>query len=121
MSAEIDTMLDPIRGHKFVVFHDAYQYFEKAFNFSASGAIALGDASKPSPARIAEIQERVRNERIGCVLAEPQFNKGIVAAVMEGSRAETGVIDPLGVELENGPKLYIKLIRNMAKTLSDCL
>ncbi|MDG2404444.1 MAG: zinc ABC transporter substrate-binding protein [Paracoccaceae bacterium] len=121
LKAEINTMLNPVKGHNFIVFHDAYQYFEKTFDFPASGAISLGDASDPSPARIAEIQDRVRDEGINCVLAEPQFNKGLVVTILEGSDAKTGVIDPLGVALEAGPELYPQLIRNMAKTLIGCL
>ncbi|MYA89117.1 MAG: zinc transporter, partial [Boseongicola sp. SB0662_bin_57] len=121
LSAEVSETLDAVRGGKFIVFHDAYQYFETAFDFPASGAISLGDASDPSPARIAEIQARVREEGIDCVLAEPQFNPGLVATVLDGTDASTGVIDPLGADLEPGPALYPQLIRNMATTLAGCL
>ena len=120
LTIEVNILLEPVRGKKFIVFHDAYQYFEKAFDLSASGAISLGDASKPSPARIAEIQGRILEESIDCVLSEPQFNKGLVATVMAGSKAKTSVIDPLGVGLKPGPDLYSELIRNMTKTLVDC-
>jgi zinc transport system substrate-binding protein len=120
LTIEVNSLLEPVRGKKFIVFHDAYQYFEKAFDLSASGAISLGDASKPSPARIAEIQGRIQEESIDCVLSEPQFNKGLVATVMAGSKAKTNVIDPLGVGLKPGPDLYSELIRNMTKTLVDC-
>lgn len=98
-----------------------YQYFETDFDFPASGAISLGDAQQPSPARIREIQERVRDEGIECVLAEPQYNPGLVATVLDGTEANTGVIDPLGVDLEPGPTLYPEVIRNIALTLADCL
>ena len=120
LTIEVNILLEPVRGKKFIVFHDAYQYFEKAFDLSASGAISLGDASKPSPARIAEIQGRIEEESIDCVLSEPQFNKGLVATVMAGSNANTNVIDPLGVGLKPGPNLYNELIRDMTKTLVDC-
>ncbi len=118
---EINDVLKPVRGRSFIVFHDAYQYFETSFDFPASGAISLGDASDPSPARVAEIQSRVKNEGVTCVLAEPQFNPGIVDTVLAGTDAKTGEIDPLGFKLEPGPNLYPQLIRNMANTLSDCL
>jgi zinc transport system substrate-binding protein len=120
MIAEINLTLDPIRGGKFIVFHDAYQYFENDFDFRASGAISIGDASDPSPARIAKIQERIRDEEINCVLAEPQFKANLVQTVMEGSQANTNVIDPLGVGLKPGVSLYNKLIKNMAQSLADC-
>ena len=121
LSAEVSATLDPVRGGNFIVFHDAYQYFENDFDFAAAGAISVGDASDPSPARIAEIQARIQNEGIDCVLSEPQFNAGLVATVLEGTEARTGVIDPLGANLETGPTLYPQLIRNMANTLADCL
>ena len=121
MIAEVSATLKPVQGSKFVVFHDAYQYFENDFDFYASGAISLSDASDPSPARIEKIQKRIRDEGIQCVLAEPQFKKGLVATVMEGSEATASVIDPLGAELKTGPKLYTQLIKNMAKALRDCL
>ena len=120
MIAEINLALDPIRGGKFIVFHDAYQYFENDFDFPASGAISIGDASDPSPARIAKIQKRIRDEEINCVLAEPQFKANLVQTVMEGSQANTNVIDPLGAGLKPGILLYNKLIRNMAQSLADC-
>lgn len=121
LSAEIAATLDPVRGGSFIVFHDAYQYFEMDFDFPASGAISLSDASDPSPARIAEIQGRIQEEGIDCVLAEPQFNPGIVEVVLDGTDANTGVIDPLGAELEPGSDLYPQLLRNMATTLAECL
>lgn len=121
LKAEISAKLGPLRGKRFVVFHDAYQYFENAFNFPAFGAISLSDAADPSPARIAEIQARVREEGIDCVLAEPQYNPGLVATVLDGTEAATGVLDPLGSTLEPGPDLYPMTLQNLAGVLADCL
>lgn len=121
LSAEVNAVLDPLRGGKFIAFHDAYQYFEKDFNFPAAGAISVSDASDPSPARIAEIRDRIASEGIDCVLAEPQFNPGLVATVLEGTEAKTAVIDPLGSDLETGAALYPQVIRNLAASLAECL
>lgn len=121
LAAEIRDTLAPVRGGSFIVFHDAYQYFEVDFDMPAAGAISLSDATDPSPARIAEVQGRIQAEGIDCVLAEPQFNPGLVEVVLEGTEASTGVIDPLGSELEPGADLYPQLMRNMAATLADCL
>lgn len=121
LSGEIEAVLDPGRGKNFVVFHDAYQYFETAFDFSASGAISLSDASDPGPARIAEIQGRIADEGITCVLSEPQYNTDLVSIVMDGTQTNTAVIDPLGTEIELGPDLYPRLLRNLAHALAECL
>ncbi len=118
---EIAETLAPLKNCKFVVFHDAYQYFESAFDLQAFGAISLADASDPSPARIAEIRDRIAVEGIDCVLAEPQFNAGLVDTVLDGTTASTAVLDPLGASLEPGPKFYNQLLKNLSKALSDCL
>jgi zinc transport system substrate-binding protein len=118
---EVTETLDPVRDGQFVVFHDAYQYFEADFDFPASGAISIGDASDPSPARIAEIQGRITEQGIDCVLAEPQFNPGLVATVLDGTEAQTGILDPLGSDLEPGPTLYLQLIRNLSTALAGCM
>lgn len=121
LTVEINALLDPVRGARFVVFHDAYQYFEVGFEFPASGAISLSDASDPSPARIAQIQTRIAEEGIDCVLAEPQFNPDLVATVLGDTAAKTGVLDPLGSDLEPGPALYPTLMRNLGAELAGCL
>ncbi|MGJ8627426.1 MAG: zinc ABC transporter substrate-binding protein [Sulfitobacter sp.] len=121
LTADINAVLDPVRGGQFIVFHDAYQYFETDFDFSAAGAISISDASDPSPARIAEIRARIADEGIDCVLAEPQFNPGLVKTVMDGTQSKTNVLDPLGSDLEPGPALYPQLIRNLASALAGCL
>lgn len=121
LSEEMTQILDPVRDRNFIVFHDAYQYFESAFDFPASGAISVSDAADPSPARIAEIQARMAEQGVTCVLSEPQFNAKLVTTVMDGSAARSAVLDPLGSDLEPGPQLYPQLIRNLATTLADCL
>ena len=59
-------------------------------------------------------------EGIDCVLAEPQYNPGLIETVLGNTEAGTAVIDPLGAELEPGADLYPQLIRNMAATLANC-
>lgn len=121
LRTEVNEILEPVRGRNFIVFHDAYQYFENTFDFPASGAISVSDATDASPARIAEIQNRVKEQDISCVLSEPQFDPKIVAAVMDGSAAQTGVLDPLGSDLEPGAELYGNVLRNLAQALANCL
>lgn len=125
--AEIETaktqIADAILSSKdggFVVFHDAYQYFEHSFGITAAGAIALSDASDPSPARIAEIQKVVKEYQVTCVFSEPQFNPDLVATVLEGSAAKTMVIDPMGAELEQGPEFYLALIKKLGSAMASC-
>lgn len=116
---EITAMLEPFRGAPYLVFHDAYQYFEARFGVPAQGALAVSDASDPGPARLAEIRDAVAEREVACAFAEPQYDPGLLAAVAGG--VETAVIDPLGADLEPGPDLYPELLRGIADSMLSCL
>ena len=121
LETDVNALLAPVRDRNFIVFHDAYQYFENAFDLRATGAISISDASKPGPARIQQIQDRVVEANVTCVLAEPQFNPDMVKTVLDGTQAGSSVIDPLGSTIEPGAALYSQLVRELAQTLADCL
>ncbi|MCY1310932.1 High-affinity zinc uptake system protein ZnuA [compost metagenome] len=55
------------------------------------------------------------------MFSEPQFEPKLVNTVIDGTEAKTGVLDPLGSELKDGPDLYPQLIRNLAASLKSCL
>jgi zinc transport system substrate-binding protein len=118
---EIDARLSPVRGRPFIVFHDAFHYFERRFNIRAAGAVALSDARTPGPARIAKIRERITALNAVCLFREPQFRAALVATVAEGTGVKIGVLDPLGTNLRPGPGLYPNLLRDLADGLADCL
>ena len=118
--AEIEARLDGMGDLSFVVFHDAYQYFEARFGLSAAGAISLSDATDPSPARIAELREIVAARGIDCAFAEPQFDPGVLEAVFSGTEAEVSVIDPMGTEITPGPDFYPALLRSVADSFARC-
>ncbi|QIE46231.1 zinc ABC transporter solute-binding protein [Pseudohalocynthiibacter aestuariivivens] len=121
VSAEVAAELSPLRGRPYIVFHDAYQYFERHFAIPAAGSISLSDASKPSPARLAEIRHIITETGALCVFSEAQFNPGLVATVMEGTDARTALLDPIGAEQTPGADLYPALLRAMAARMMECL
>lgn len=121
LDAELKASLAPLAGKPFVVFHDAYQYFERHFGLTAAGSITLNPEVKPSARRLAAVRAKVRQLGATCVFAEPQFSPKIVATVIEGSGARAGELDPEGASIANGPELYATLMRNLARGLGECL
>ena len=118
---EVQAELDPVRGRGFIVFHDAYQRFERRFGMSAVGSITVSPEVLPGAERIGELQDKVRSLDASCVFSEPQFEPKLVSTVTENTDAGTGVLDPLGASIKDGPGLYFTLIRNMASALKGCL
>lgn len=118
LEAELRAALDPVRGLRYVVLHDAFQYFEARFDVPAVAALAVGDATDPGPARLREIHDALRREAVACAFAEPQLDPGLLTAV--AGEVPTAVLDPLGASLEPGPDLYPALLRDLARALADC-
>lgn len=119
--AEITDRLAPVRNQRFLVFHDAYQYFESRFDIPAAGSIALHDTDLPGPARMAEIHARVRDQGLVCAFAEPQLNSSLMDTALEGTGTHRADLDPIGSTIDPGPGLYPALIRALANDLADCL
>ncbi|MGR1581341.1 zinc ABC transporter substrate-binding protein [Thalassobius sp. S69A] len=122
MAALIDELratLEPVHDLHFVVFHDAYHYFENRFGMTAAGAISLGDASDPGAKRIAEVRDAVVEMQVTCVFAEPQFNPGLVQTVAE-TGTHVATLDPLGTGLTPGAGLYTQLMRDLAQSMLGC-
>ncbi len=121
LTKELQSELSPYHDKGFIVFHDAYQYFEKRFDVTAVGSITVSPEIIPGVQRISEIQDKILDSKASCVFSEPQFEPKLVNTVIQNTKARTGVLDPLGATIKDGPELYFQLIRNMAKSLKDCL
>jgi len=116
----IDVMTDLSSSVSSIVFHDAYQYFEKRFNVNILGAFTVNTDVMPGAEQLAEIREIIEHDKVACVFSEPQFNPDIIKAVAKDMNIKTGVIDPLGATLDPGKDLYFNLIRNMSASFEGC-
>ncbi len=121
LDAELRGNLTPLAGRPFIVFHDAYQYFERRYGLSAAGAITLNPEQSPGAQRLRQIRRTIDERGAACVFAEPQFEPRLVATVTEGTNARQGVLDPLGADIPEGPQAYFTLMRRLAEGLRSCL
>lgn len=121
LTGEIQQIVAPVKDKPFIVFHDAYQYFEKQFGVAAAGSITVSPETLPGAQRIAEIQAKVKEVGAKCVFAEPQFEPKLIQVVLEGTDARSGTLDPEAGGLEKGENLYTELLKGIARSLRDCL
>ena len=122
---EIDNLIKQVKSDinkdaKVVVFHDAYQYFEKRFDVNIIGALTVNTDVLPGAEQLAEIREVIEHEKVTCVLSEPQFNPDIVKTIANDTNINMGVLDPLGAKLDKGRNLYFNLISNISSSLKNC-
>lgn len=121
LSTELKAKVAPVKDRPIVVFHDAYQYFEKEAGIRVAGSITISPETLPGAARISEIHDKLKTLGASCVFAEPQFEPKLVNVVIEGTSAKTGTLDPEAATLTPGPNLYFELMRGIAGSITTCL
>ncbi|MGR9246932.1 zinc ABC transporter substrate-binding protein [Rhizobium leguminosarum] len=121
LDTEIKGMVAPVKDKPFIVFHDAYQYFEHRYGIRVAGSITVSPETIPGAERVSEIHRKVGELGATCVFAEPQFEPRLVNVIIEGTRAKSGVLDPEAATLKAGPDLYFNLMRGIANSMKDCL
>lgn len=113
--------LEPVRSRAFVVFHDGYQYFERAFGLNGIGAVTLGPARLPGAKRLASLRRALVEREVRCVFTEPQFEPRLVETVIERTAVRTAVLDPLGADVAAGSNAWFVILRRMGDTIAECL
>ena len=113
--------IEPIADAPYLVYHDAYRYFEREFNLHSLGAVVLGAHRPPGVKRAREVLQMMRGEGVRCVFREPQFSPKLVQALAAEGDVRIGVLDPLGAQLPPGEDAWFALLDNLAESLRDCL
>lgn len=121
LTNEIQTKLAPVKNRPFIVFHDAYHYFENRFKITVAGSVTINPEHIPSVQRIRQLREKIRTLHAACIFSEPQFQSKFISTLTEGTDIKTGTLDPLGSSIPTGPEQYITLIENLADSIIDCL
>ncbi|GAA3105592.1 zinc ABC transporter substrate-binding protein [Rhizobium viscosum] len=121
LDKEIAATVSTVKDKPFIVFHDAYQYFEHRYHIRVAGSITVSPETIPGAERVSEIHKKVGDLGATCVFAEPQFEPRLVNVVIEGTKAKSGVLDPEAATLPAGPDLYFTLMRGIADSMRNCL
>ena len=121
LDADIAARLAPVRGAPYLVFHDAFQYFEARYGLRSVGALVREPDQPPGVRRVASVRAAMRDLGVRCAFAEPQSASRLLTAVAQETGARVVALDPLGAESAAGPDAYFEMIERMAAALADCL
>ncbi len=121
LDRELQADLASVKDTPFVVFHDAYHYFEAHYDLNAVGSITVSPDRAPGALRVSEIRAKIMDLEASCVFSEPQFAPRVLTTVIEGTSARQGILDPLGADQPAGPDAYFSLMRALTGSLKKCL
>jgi zinc transport system substrate-binding protein len=121
LDSAIRSRLAPVTDRAYIVFHDAYQYFEQHFGTRIAGSVTISPDQAPSAKRLTELRRRIRTAKAVCVFREPQFPAPVVDTLLSGTDVKAGVLDPEGADLTPGPDAYFTLMERIGDSLAGCL
>ncbi len=113
--------IKPAQGRHFIVFHDAYQYFERHYGLDFADAVSEMPGRAPGARHIHQVRAEIRAAHVACVFSEPQFEPELVATITEGLGVRVGVLDALGAEMKPSPDLYFNVMRGLSRSMAECL
>ncbi len=105
---------------RFMVYHDAFQYFELRYGLNAIGMITDVSGSDPGARHIRRLIDEISDEGVTCAFSEPLFEDDLLETVVSVTDIKVYEIDPTGARLEPGVDLYLDLISNIADSFIEC-
>ena len=121
LQSHLQQQLKPVATIPYLVFHDAYQYFEKEFNLNPLGSITLKSEISPGVRRVKALRKMIANNGVKCLFNEPQFKSKLIPTLIESTAVRLGQLDPLGSASQPGPELWFELMATMGQSLRACL
>lgn len=122
VKAEYDNLLSNTKKNKIVVSHSAYGYICKKYNLEQIGINALSAEYEPSPKKIKEITDFIKENNIKYIFNESYSNSKLTEIIKEETGAEILTLNPIGsVAQEDLEKGYITLMRENLNNLSKAL
>jgi len=99
LDAEIAERLGKAEKKNYMVFHNAYQYFEEEYGMKSAAVIEKFPGKEPSPRYLKELIDLINNRDVRIVFTEPQFSPKLVNTLKQELGIYVGELDPIGSEL----------------------
>jgi zinc transport system substrate-binding protein len=120
LNIQLETKMSSVSSKPYIVFHDAYQYFEKRYQLNPIASVTVNSGTSTSVGRLIDIRKKIKIKKVLCIFTEPQFSPKLVQTVISGTAVKKGILDPIGTRISPGPEMYFTLLNNISHSISTC-
>lgn len=114
--------LQSIKGKPYLVYHDAFQYFEKAFGLARSLPLVKDTEHTIRASQRSLIETKVKEDKITCVFGEPNHGEKMVESLAEQLGLHVAFLDPIrGQAGDNPEQPYFDMMDQLASSLISCI
>ena len=120
LNIQLETKMSSVSSKPYIVFHDAYQYFEERYQLNPIASVTVSSGTSTSVGRLIDIRKKIKIKKVLCIFTEPQFSPKLVQTVISGTAVKKGILDPIGTSISPGPEMYFTLLNNISHSISTC-
>ncbi len=120
LTADVARQMASLRNRKMVTYHPAWPYFARRFGFEIGGEILQKGGREPSPRQMKKLIEKMRREKIGVIVSEPQLDGRLPKLLAEETGARVVILSSLTGAIP-GTDTYLDLMRHNTQTLIAAL
>lgn len=125
--SELETLNSSIRNRlaqydksDYLVYHDAYQYFERQFGLPGGLALVYDPEVQPSMRDLLELRNHLQAKSPSCILLEVDSDVELVNTALENRAIKSEIVDLLGYEIEDGVHSYSQLMLSVTNSFTNC-
>ena len=112
--------LMPHKKTAYLVYHDAFQYFEKHYGLNAIGTFTTENTSSLSAKRLSVINKTINASNIKCIFADEQYNAPVVQRVADQTGVTLVSLDPMGSSISHSENGYTQLLKTIRENMLSC-
>ncbi|MBD3767571.1 MAG: zinc ABC transporter substrate-binding protein [Gammaproteobacteria bacterium] len=117
--AQAKQLLEPMQTEPLLVMHDAWRYLFRHYGLTQGAMVQKTPEQSIGAASVAQLEQRLRNGELRCLLREPQFEpKAMDWLNALAPNLNVAMTDPLGSANYSGG--YAAWLLDQAKAISNC-
>ena len=120
LDASIKEQTMSLKDLGLIVYHDAYTYFEEAYELSVKTTVLDHHDASSGVNRIQMIRHLVDHGEVTCLAHEPQFNAKILNTIDPGQKLTRIEMDPIGDAYPAGAAQYGQMMQGLVDSLMQC-
>jgi len=120
LDQKIQKAMTPYKNTPFLVYHDAFHYFESRYALNSLGTFITEGSQSLSAKRLRSLNKLIETNRIKCIFSDQQYNSSLPKKVAAHTGAKVVTLDPIGstINVENGG--YRRLLETISKNMLSC-
>ncbi|MGL9733142.1 MAG: zinc ABC transporter substrate-binding protein [Wolbachia sp.] len=116
---KITRELNDFKNKKYIVTHDAYQYFEKYFGLNHPSAIlSIEEDAYIGMKSLMKLRKMMKEENIKCIFSSSREDSIKPKAL--SNNAKIVILDPIGSDTKPGKDAYLAIINNITQDFKSC-